>query len=46
MRSVNWAPGMEVLDLANLTGVLEKLLQKFETSPSESSESSTFQQFQ
>ena len=37
---------LELLDLANLSGALEKLLQKFETSPSESSKSSTFQQFQ
>ena len=43
MKSVNW---VEVLDLTNWSGALEKLLQKFETSPSESSESSTFQQFQ
>ena len=37
MKSVNW---VEVLDLANWSGALEKLLQKFEISPSESSESS------
>jgi hypothetical protein len=43
MRLVNW---LEVLDPANPSGVLEKLLQKFDTGPSESSESSTFQHFQ
>ena len=43
MRSVNW---LEVLDLGNWSGALEKLLQKFDAGPSESSESSTFQHFQ
>ena len=43
MRLVNW---LEVLGPANPSGVLEKLLQKFDTGPSESSESSTFQHFQ
>jgi len=32
---------LELLGLANLSGALEKLLQKFETGPSKSSKSST-----
>jgi hypothetical protein len=43
MRPVN---RVEVLDLENWSGVLEKLLQIFETRPSKSSESSAFQLFQ
>jgi len=37
---------MEHLDLANVSGGLENLCQKFETRPSKSSKSSNFQQFQ
>ena len=37
---------VQLLDLANWAGVLEKLLQIFETSSSKSSKSSTFQHFQ
>lgn len=43
MRSIN---EVEVLDLGKWSGVLEKLLQFFETRPSKSSESSAFQLFQ
>ena len=42
VKSVNL---LEVLDLGNRSGELEKLLQNLETSPSKSSKSSTFQQF-
>ena len=43
MKSVNQ---VEVLDLGNRSGVLEKMIQKFEARPSKSSSSSGFQLFQ